>query len=119
MGYDRRITPQGAQRFHGLRSAAISPHKPLDNAASSAYIEFNKALSHPASDHSLKGEPMNDFSKKTVSALARKGISLIGLTVIPNSNSDMPFATGERGYRVNDNGCGRILSFSEILEAAR
>lgn len=62
---------------------------------------------------------MNDFSKKTLAALTRKGISLIGLTVIPNMSSDMPFATGERGYKLNDNGCHRILSFSQVLEMAQ
>ena len=60
---------------------------------------------------------MSDFSRKTIAALARKGISLIGLTVIPGSG-DMPFATGERGYRLNDNGCLIIRSFGEVLELA-
>lgn len=61
---------------------------------------------------------MTDFSKKTLSALARKGIRLLGLTVIPGKG-DLPFATGERGYRVDDNGCGRILTFTQVLEAAK
>lgn len=61
---------------------------------------------------------MRDFSASTRKSLSRKGIVIIGLTVIPNANSNMPFATGERGYRINDNGCGRILSFSQILELA-
>lgn len=62
---------------------------------------------------------MNDFSKKTIAALARKGIRIIGLTVIPNGHSDLPFATGERGYKIDDNGCGRIWSFSEVQKAAQ
>ena len=62
---------------------------------------------------------MSDFSAKTIRSLARKGIRLIGLTVIPNMASDMPFATGDRGYNVNDNGCGRIWTFTQVLEAAR
>lgn len=61
---------------------------------------------------------MSDFSAKTRNALARKGIVIVGLTVIPNASSDMPFATGERGYKVNDNGCGRIWSFAEVMEKA-
>jgi len=61
---------------------------------------------------------MNDFSAKTRSALARKGITIIGLTVIPNPNSDMPWATGDRGYKLNDNGCHRIRSYREVLELA-
>lgn len=60
---------------------------------------------------------MNDFSKITVRKLAKKGITLIGLTVIPN-NSDMPFANGDRGYRINDNGTHRIKTFTEVLELA-
>jgi len=61
---------------------------------------------------------MNDFSKKTTAALARKGIVLIGLTVIPNMASSMPYATGDRGYCLNDNGCHIIRSFSQVLEMA-
>ena len=62
---------------------------------------------------------MADFSKKTLSALARKGIALVGLTVIPDMSSDMPFANGSRGYQLNDNGCHRIRTFTEVLELAR
>lgn len=61
---------------------------------------------------------MSDFSKATIAALVRKGIRLIGLTVIPGAG-DMPFASGERGYRLDDNGCGRIRSFTQVLEMAR
>lgn len=62
---------------------------------------------------------MNDFSKATVAALSRKGISIVGLTVIPNGASDMPFASGARGYKVNDNGCLRIWSFNEVMGASK
>lgn len=61
---------------------------------------------------------MRDFSRNTVAALARKGITVIGTTVIPAAG-DLPFASGERGYRVNDNGCGRIWTFTQVMEAAR
>lgn len=61
---------------------------------------------------------MRDFSSKTLRNLARKGISIVGFAVIPNMSSDMPFANGERGYSVNDNGCGRIWTFAEVLAAA-
>jgi len=57
---------------------------------------------------------MNDFSRKTIAALARKGIRIVGLCVIPGTG-DLPFATGERGYRLDDNDCGRIRSFAEVL----
>jgi hypothetical protein len=61
---------------------------------------------------------MRDFNRTTLSSLSRKGIAVIGTTVIPGAG-DMPFANGERGYRVNDNGCGRIWTFAQVLEAAR
>lgn len=62
---------------------------------------------------------MNDFSKSTLKALARKGISLVGLTVIPDMTKPLPFACGQRGYSVNDNGCCRIWTLSQVLEAAQ
>jgi hypothetical protein len=61
---------------------------------------------------------MRDFSSSTLRLLARKGIAIVGTTVIPGEG-DMPFATGSRGYRVDDNGCGRIWTFQQVLEAAR
>lgn len=62
---------------------------------------------------------MNDFSKKTLASLARKGIFLIGLQALPNMASAMPYANADRGYVVNDNGCGRVWTFSQMMEAAR
>lgn len=62
---------------------------------------------------------MRDFTSSTRKALARKGITIVGLTVIPSADPQVGFASGERGYRVNDNGCGRIWTFAQVLEAAR
>jgi hypothetical protein len=62
---------------------------------------------------------MNDFSRKTLSALTRKGIAIVGLQAIPNMASAMPFANADRGYVVNDNGCGRVWTFTQVMEAAR
>jgi hypothetical protein len=62
---------------------------------------------------------MSDFSRKTLSYLARKGITLVGLAALPDMSSDMPFANATRGYRVNDNGCGRIWTFAQVMGAAR
>lgn len=62
---------------------------------------------------------MRDFSRKTLAALARKGIEVYGTTVIPAVGDPMPFANGDRGYKVNDNGCGCVWTFAEVLEAAR
>ena len=62
---------------------------------------------------------MNDFSKKTIAALARKGITLVGLTVIPDNSKPLPFASGERGYFINDNGCHRVMSFMQVIGEAK
>jgi hypothetical protein len=62
---------------------------------------------------------MNDFSKKTIAALARKGIRLVGLQAIPDMSSSMPFANATRGYIVDDNGTSRVLTFNEVLELAK
>jgi hypothetical protein len=61
---------------------------------------------------------MRDFSARTLRRLAASGISIIGTTVIPDASSAMPFANGDRGYRVDDNGCGRIWTFAQVMEAA-
>lgn len=53
-----------------------------------------------------------------IAALARKGIRIYGTCVIPGEG-DLPFATGSRGYKVDDNGCGRIWTFAEVMEAAQ
>ncbi len=61
---------------------------------------------------------MSDFSRNTIAALARKGITVYGTCVIPG-DGDLPFATGSRGYNVSDNGCGRIWTFTQVIEAAK
>jgi hypothetical protein len=62
---------------------------------------------------------MRDFSASTLRALARKGIVILGITAIPDMSSAMPFANATRGYRVDDNGCGRIWTHAQVREAAR
>lgn len=64
------------------------------------------------------GVAMRDFNRKTLNALARKGIRVTGACVIPG-NGALPFANGSLGYRVDDNGCGRVWTFNQVLEAAR
>lgn len=58
---------------------------------------------------------MRDFSSATRRALARKGIRIIGLQALPTGR----FAEYDRGYVVDDNGCGRVWTFAQVLEAAR
>lgn len=61
---------------------------------------------------------MRDFSSKTLRALKAHGVSVIGTCVIPTSG-EFAFANGSRGYRVDDNGCGRIWTFAQVMEAAK
>lgn len=62
---------------------------------------------------------MRDFSLSIRRALACKGITILRPVALPDMASTMPFANATRGYSVNDNGCARIWSYSEVLEAAR
>jgi hypothetical protein len=60
---------------------------------------------------------MRDFSASTLRKLARNGVRVLGTTVIP-ADGNLPFANGTRGYRVDDNGCGRILAHAQVLGLA-
>lgn len=59
-----------------------------------------------------------DFSAKTLRALSAKGIELVGVQALPGYG-DMPWANAERGFLVSDNGCGRVWTFAQVLEAAK
>lgn len=61
---------------------------------------------------------MNDFSKATLRKLAKKGISIIGITAIPDMSHPMPYANASRGYILNDNGTQRVREFSEVTALA-
>lgn len=56
-----------------------------------------------------------DFSAKTVKALAKKGISIIGKQYLPWKGSCL---NGIDGYVLNDNGTQRIKTFQEVLTMA-
>lgn len=58
-----------------------------------------------------------DFSAATRRALARRGIRLLSTTVIPAAGT-LGFARGDRGYFVDDRGCGRVWTHRQVLEAA-
>ena len=60
-----------------------------------------------------------DFAASTRRALARKGITILAPVALPDMTSPMPYANATRGYSVNDNGCGRIWTHREVMEAAR
>jgi lysozyme family protein len=62
---------------------------------------------------------MRDFSAVTIRRLARKGIRITGLQALPDMTSPMPYANASRGYVVDDNGCGRVWTFAQVMEAAK
>lgn len=56
------------------------------------------------------------FGRKAVKMLANRGVRIIGTTVIPDMTKPLPFASGETGYSVDDNGTGRILTNAEVWQ---
>lgn len=58
-----------------------------------------------------------DFSSKTIRTLSKKGVEILSTQLIPG-DGDMPMANATRGYVVNDNGCGRVLTFKQVTEMA-
>lgn len=77
-----------------------------------------QCIANMSKTNTTPGPGAADFSLNTRRALARKGITIIGLTVIPNPASDMPFANGERGYCLDDNGTHRVRTFAEVRALA-
>ena len=59
-----------------------------------------------------------DFSAKTRSALAKRSIAVVGVQALPGSG-EMPWANAERGYVVNDNGCGKVWTFCQVMGASK
>lgn len=57
------------------------------------------------------------FGARVITVLAQRGIRILGTTVIPSAGA-MPFANGSTGYNIDDNGTGRILSYSEVKALA-
>jgi len=56
------------------------------------------------------------FGRKAVCALARKGIRVTGLQALPDASGS--FLNSSTGYLVDDNGCGRVWTYFQVLEAA-
>ena len=56
------------------------------------------------------------FSVKTIKALARKGVSIIGIQALPGA--DGSYANCETGYVLDDNGTNRIRMYREVLALA-
>ena len=60
---------------------------------------------------------MRDFSSSTLKALAARGVKVVGAQAAPAYDGDATFSG--RVYRLDDNGCGKIRSHSEVLELAQ
>ena len=60
---------------------------------------------------------MNDFTKKQIKNLRKKGISIYGKQWMPGK--DGSFANGHTGYLVDDNGTGRVFTFSQVMNLAK
>lgn len=58
------------------------------------------------------------FSAATRRGLARRGVRVLSLTTIPGPGPT-PYASGETGYNVDDNGTGRVLTHPEVVALAR
>lgn len=59
-----------------------------------------------------------DFSKATRSALSKRGMTVVGIQMIPDNSHPMPWTNAERAYLIDDNGTGRVVSFGEVLKLA-
>jgi len=61
---------------------------------------------------------VRDFSAKTIRALAKAGIQIIGICAIPDMSHPMPYANASRGYQLADNGTMRIRTHAEVRALA-
>lgn len=59
-----------------------------------------------------------DFSSTTLRTLQRRGIKIVSVQMLPGSGA-MPWANAERGYLVNQGGSGKVMTFAQVLEAAK
>ena len=57
-----------------------------------------------------------EFSRKTISALAKKGIEIVGVTSIPDSEGS--FLNATRAFEISDKGTGKIKTFLELQKIA-
>jgi len=56
-----------------------------------------------------------DFSAATIKALAAKGVRIVSATLAPAAGG---FANAEPAYQLDDNGCGKVRTFAEVLRIA-
>lgn len=61
---------------------------------------------------------MHDFSAATIRRLEGRGVRVLGVQALPDLSSPLPWANAERGYIVDDNDCGRVLTHAEVMSLA-
>ena len=81
---------------------------------------FSLAFKTPVSAATLKTiaarrAAERDFSVAPVKALAAKGVRIVSATLAPVSGS---FANAEPAYQLDDNGCGKVRTFADVLRMA-
>lgn len=74
-----------------------------------SYGRYYSLLMMTNMKHGIGGD---HFSATTRKALTRKGVRVYGLQGLPGV--DGSFANGETGYLVDDNGTGRVLTYSQV-----
>ena len=60
---------------------------------------------------------MRDFSSKTLRALAKRGVTVIGAQAAPAYDGDATFSG--RVYQVSVDGCAMMRSHSQVMEMAQ
>ena len=60
---------------------------------------------------------ISHFGRKVNKILERKGMHIYGLQALPDANGS--FLNSTTGYLVNDNGCGRVWTYQDVLKAAQ
>jgi hypothetical protein len=60
---------------------------------------------------------MRDFSRKTLAALARKGIRVLGAQAAPAFAGDETFSG--RVYQIAKDGCSMMRSHAQVMEMAQ
>ena len=57
-----------------------------------------------------------DFGKEVRAALTKRGVKIIGSTWLPDEKGS--YASGHRGYLLDDNGTGRVRDYRGVLSLA-
>lgn len=56
-----------------------------------------------------------DFSKRTLKALAKKGIYVIGVQLVPDMSNPLPWANPQKCYCLDNNGEGQVRDLFQVI----